>query len=253
MNRTFVTALLAMALIIAAGCDDENTSPTAQPGTVTLELAHTVDGVALALDAIQYTNAVGQRYSVETLKYYLSHIMLRSATTAHQLADLHYVDVRVPATLSMTVTDVPADTYTSLSLVYGLNEGDNMTDALPPTQENINMAWPEPMGGGYHYMKLEGQFEALPDTLGYTTHTGRNGPVDTGTPHFIEFTLDLATPLAIDGNAATLTLTQELNEWYTNPTDFTLGNGSIMGNVVLQDLLEANGADVYGDVAVSSN
>ena len=35
---------------------------------------------------------------------------------------------------------------------------------------HATMAWPVPMGGGYHYMKLEGDFN---DSLsGYGTHTG---------------------------------------------------------------------------------
>ena len=32
------------------------------------------------------------------------------------------------------------------------------------------MAWPEMMGGGYHYMKLEGAF--INDSSFYNTHTG---------------------------------------------------------------------------------
>ena len=264
MNELTRSGLLLMVglAIVAAGCDDDDPMPPAPalPGTVTLEFVHQVDGVALVLDELSYTNAVDQTYSVQVFKYYVSRLELvqSGAAGAHALApaplaDLHYVEEGIASTRSLTVADVAAGSYDRLRFVFGLNEQDNITDGLAPTLENINMIWPDPLGGGYHYMKFEGKF-FVPgsDTLNYRTHVGRTGAVGTGTPHFVA--VELPTALTVDGNSSTIEIVVNLNEWYTNPNDYTFPvNSEIMANVAVQDTLEQNGATVFTLGTVTQN
>ena len=46
---------------------------------LSLNFTHTVDGDPLEIDQMIYTNAAGQNYNVQTLRYLMSDIMLHTA------------------------------------------------------------------------------------------------------------------------------------------------------------------------------
>jgi len=241
-----LVVLLAM-VVVALGCSDDD---SLAPGSISVILDHNVSGDTLTFNSIEYMNEVGQMYSVETLMYYVSRFSFqRTDGSTHDVSLVHYADPEESSTTTFTVSDVPAGDYTSISFTFGLNETDNVTDGLPPTQENLNMAWPAPMGGGYHYMKLEGKYrDSVGDTLSYGTHTGRNGTV----PHFFRVSLPFSL-ITVDDNTHTLTLSMDINEWYTNPNDYAFPEPPmIMGNVALQDTLAENGETAFS-VSVALN
>jgi hypothetical protein len=46
---------------------------------------------------------------------------------------------------------------------------------LSTTLDNLNMAWPTAMGGGYHFLKMEGHYlDSLNTNQGYAIHIGKN-------------------------------------------------------------------------------
>ena len=102
------------------------------------------------------------------------------------------------------------------------------------------MEWPVPMGGGYHYAKIEGQYITADNYFNF--HSGMLN----GTPY--EVHVDLKNQaFTVSGDSLHLNLQMEIQNWFTNPTnwDFTYWGGGIMGNPDAQKTMQGNGVDVF--------
>src|SRR5690606_31964143 len=117
------------------------------------------------------------------------------------------------ATNRFDLGTLAAGTFSGATVLLGLPPSLNLTGVLPNTPENINMAWPVPMGGGYHFMKFEGHFTHNGSISGYAMHIGRdeNLPV-------------CAMPRAVtlDGSAGELVLRFNLNGVFRDPHTYDL-------------------------------
>ena len=249
-----VHTLSVVALAAACTPAEGEGEGEGEPGQATLSvrLAHLVDGTAIELDtATPFTNAFGNQYGVTRLSYFLSNLTLTMAGgDTLSAAGGRYVHHDTPETMTVPLDgEVPAGGVQSLSFVMGLPPDLNQSGAFPDAPEAL-MEWPEMMGGGYHFMKLEGKFIATSgNPESYATHSGGLDGVD----YSFAVTLDgSALTLAEGGNA--LELVMNIDEWYTNPTDWDFNDyfpGGIMHDADAQAILKANGADVFtlGDVA----
>ena len=237
LNSLFL--VLFVGFFFACDSDDETSNAVA----VTFEVEHKVGSESLAFDEILFVNEAANSYSVETLKYFLSDITLHEEDgSTVLLKDVQYVDARELSTLSFAgMTQLAKGTYTKISLVFGLNESRNVSGDFPNTPENA-MEWPEPMGGGYHYMKLEGKYEVDGETFNYNTHTGAT----MGVPYHVEIDIE-DFRLKTDGDDVTITLTMDLNKWYSTPNvyNFETFGQAIMGNPTAQETLSQNGYNVF--------
>ncbi|MCB2221129.1 MAG: hypothetical protein KQI35_12095 [Bacteroidetes bacterium] len=248
MHKNKITRLLL--LLLAAGfiftsCkkdndEDENPTPASQV-QLNFNFSHRVGSSTLNYDVMGYSNAAGNNYSVITLKYFISDIRLNKADGSSVLIDEeHYVDGTDYNTLLFTPeTKVPEGEYSSISFIFGLNEEKNITGAYPNPPES-NMEWPVPMGGGYHYMKLEGKLDSAGTIKNYQAHTGAT----MGTPYYIEVELPSSSFTAADGKI--ITIGMDINKWWSTPNTLDLNDvSSIMGNPAMQQNLHENGADVF--------
>ena len=134
---------------------------------------------------------------------------------------------------------VPAGNYESVQLFIGLDDETNVTGGLPNTKENVDMAWPEHMGGGYHFLKCEGHYQdPNAATVGYAMHMGGNET---------RITVTIAKAFTLAKDSPSLTLAMNLDEWYQNPHEYNFdvdGNYTMHDDVAKQKLKE-NGADVF--------
>ncbi|MBK7086346.1 MAG: hypothetical protein IPH53_17500 [Flavobacteriales bacterium] len=156
--RRFPPLLIVGLSILNSACqkdEDDPPAPTPTSVAVALKVEHHMDGVPLIFDTILYTTAAEHAYSVSRLEYYLSEIILFGAgsTPNDTLRGPYYVNGS--GTTSFTVGELPAAEYSGAALLLGLPQELNVTGGLPNTMENVNMAWPDPMGGGYHFIKFE--------------------------------------------------------------------------------------------------
>lgn len=240
--RTLFSAMLLTALLLA-GCD--STDPEARPGEVEFHLEHTVDGAPLTFNQARYTSAAGHTYSVTLLEYLISHVTLhREDGFTFEAMPAHYCNADDHDTEHHTVTDVPPGHYTKVTFSFGVPASDNDFGSLPRTTDFDNMMWPAmpPMGDGttdrYHYLRLEGQYD---DGAGsFRVHMGPTGGND--------YSFDVSTPidLTIDGNEWEVSVTMDVNQWFTNPNTYDFADyGMIMGNASAQQMLQANGASVF--------
>lgn len=245
-------ALVAGGLIVAAGCDDA-AGPSEGSGTLVLRFDHTVDGAELVLDQMVYTNAAGNPYSVTLLEYVVCHFALEAEIPSQE--DLtthvvHYRDQAQESTRDLVLENVPAGDYSTLRFIFGLPGDDNVTGAFPDL-DAAGMAWPAMMGGGYHYMRHEGNYlDGQSQTVGYTTHTGPSGGADFS----VEVALDLDAAggglrhgfSIAESGTTTVWLSMNVNEWYANPNVYDLNDhGAIMGDPAAQQALQENGANVW--------
>lgn len=232
------------------------------PTHLTIHFTHTVDGVPLEITTdnsnLPYTNAAGQNYNVKKLQYLISNIDMHSESGNIDLKGIHFVDASDPSTLKLNLGELGIGHHSGLRFTLGLTSGANISNAYVNEDFHATMAWPEMMGGGYHYMKLEGNFDN--ETTFYNTHTGPlpvtlidgNGDGFIVNDHSITYSSgclnsDASSFYVSDGlGDVTITLNMELNKWYSTP-NITLTTDGIMGNEQMQISLKNNGGCIFSN------
>jgi len=248
-SRTYqINFVLITFLFLLVSCKDENVEPV-QPHFV---FKTNVDGNQLEKGVMKYTNKTGNIYQVDELQYFISEIQFTTTDgqvfTIESDSAIHYVDIDIPSTLEWTPSDLLLVTsYSSISFVFGINEPKNKIGLFvnPPERD---MFWPDMMGGGYHYMKMNGKWKASGDTIKpFNLHLGI-GMNEDGTvfyQNYFKVTLPLNVQTNPDKNEFTITM--NIEKWFEAPNlwDWNITGGQIMQN---QDaMLNAckNGANAF--------
>jgi len=235
---------LAFALLPVGGCSDGSATG---PGTVVIELEHTVDGAPLELNTGQYVNAAGNPYTVSVLEYVLSDFHFHpSASSAspgehYEAPVAHYASQADASTRSIVLDQVSPGDYAEVHFVCGIVGSKNVSDAYPDL-DLAGMAWPEPMGGGYHYLRNEGNYvDQNQQARAFTTHLGPSMGTDFSTEPSFDYGFTVKS-----GETTTIRLVMDVNEWYANPNTYDFGDhGAIMGDPAAQQILQANGVTVW--------
>lgn len=173
LTKFYSGILLLTALV--TGCNKHNSSnPTFSKAHFDFNLK--VGSTTLELDTMKYFNAAGNPYGVNRMNCYISAITLKRADGKKYTSNkVFYIDPTVTSKSFFNLDSIPPGTYTEISFLMGLDSAHNKTNALPANLDNLNMAWPDMMGGGYHFLKLEGNFADLGGSKkGYAVHLGRN-------------------------------------------------------------------------------
>ena len=239
------TIYFAIILILFSSCSKE------EPTTLSINFTQTVDGETLLMlccggeGDLPYTNEADEKYNIQTLKYIISNIELHDGDgITTRIKDVHFVDLADELTRQFETKEVRNGNYTSLSFTMGLDESMNISDAYLNEGWHATMFWPNMMGGGYHYMKLEGAYNN--DSTFYNTHTGSTAGVD------YSFNIDLPINLNIEnylGNIA-IDINMEINNWYKNPNIYNF-SAAIMGDTSKQILLQQNGLEDVFSVSIN--
>jgi len=127
-----------------------------------IHFSQTVNGDPLILDSMIYINQSNINYSIQTVRYLISNITLHTNDNTNILIDnVHFVDVSIDSTLKISIPQISSNNYTSISFTMGLSYEQNFTDLFLNENFFPSFAWPEFLGGGYHYMQLEGDFNTV--------------------------------------------------------------------------------------------
>ena len=232
-------ALLFVFVFFSCKKEKDNSQPVTAESSLEIKFRFEVDDVPLTFNSLVYVNEAGNQYSVNTIVFYLSQIsLMREDSTYVPLKDYVYVDASSTGTLEFTAHSIPEGCYTGLSFNIGIDSAHNVPGGLAATPENLAMEWPVPMGGGYHFLRLEGYFADSSGTPGFAMHLGTNACL---------CKIQLPLSLCLSGQTSTKTLVMNVNEWFRNPAvfDFNIDGNYIMGNAAAMQKLSANGIDVF--------
>jgi len=118
-----------------------------------LVFQHQWDGEPFRTDlATSYTNAAGNTFTWQNLHYIISDLTITGNDEVIRVEhpQVHFID---RDTTILLIYQIPVGEYNNISFIFGLDERRNQTGLFP---EISDMFWPEHMGGGYHYMMLDG-------------------------------------------------------------------------------------------------
>lgn len=248
MKKTPLLFLISLMLIVS--CSEDNDDNVSQVN-VTFNFSHNWDETPVTntdFNTIQFTNANGEQMSITKLRYLISNITFTSTNGERLvLAGYNLVDVTNTTNLSFTsLTNIPIGKYNNVSFTFGFNNDDNYNNYT-----DLNSAsWTVPamLGGGYHYMQLEGKFIDNTSTeTGYAYHAIR--AVDNSkTPQEFQdtfFEVDLGEVTIT--NQATFNIKMNISEWFKNPNTWDLNvlNNTLMPNFNAQVMMFENGQDVF--------
>lgn len=159
-----------LILIAFAGCKRENAEQPLIQFSVPVEFRFS--GEEVVPDTLRYTTPSGYLISVSRLEFYLSNPSTTIAEGSIVTDKTTYINLKAPSTHKVFFSLPDGKFGSEAHIVFGVAKSRNKADGLENTSTNINMAWPIPMGSGYHHIKYEGHFVENGQTLGFALHTG---------------------------------------------------------------------------------
>jgi archaellin len=170
--------ILAGGLLMAnlfAGCEkDKDPEPTPTPST-TQELALVFRPVAGSDDvdfATVHTSNSGQKYTVSTLRYYMSNIRLIKSDNSEYPLTGKYLLVQ-PSVSHVHLGQVPLGSYKGIKFAIGIDSATNHMDPAlypagnPLAQQNPSMHWN--WNAGYIFLQIEGSCDTTSGNTGVLT------------------------------------------------------------------------------------
>ena len=226
-------------------------------GKLSLHFSFSVDERELQVGKMIYTNALGNLYQVDDVRCFISDIQLfydhGKQLSITDNKSIHYIDCSISSTLQWDISDyIPARNYDSIRFTFGLPPVKNISNSFVNPPES-NMAWPRELGGGYHYMQINGKWDNGGSNSPFLLHTGigtiyhPDSSVQYIHNHFT-VTLPEANIVVAPDKMSTITLNMNINNWFSNPQDFDLrlwADKPIMQSQEAQSILKGNGWDVF--------
>lgn len=248
-----ITPIFLIFLVNLFSCsEDIDDKVSKSEASITFNFSHNWDGNEVTnadFNTIKFINANNDQLSIERLRYLISKITFtRNNNEKFILNGYNLVDVTNNENLSFTPTNsIPAGTYNNVAFTFGFNNEDNSNNYA-----DLNSAsWfvPEMLGGGYHYMQLDGKFINNADKeQGFNYHSIRavanpgpnpTFPQDT----FFEVSLGEVTVF----NDTTFNIEMNIAEWFKTPNNWNLNelNQMLMPNANAQIMIFKNGQNVF--------
>lgn len=224
MKSIKLSALALTAIVVLASCKKktETADPVITPATanVTINFANEVDGQPIELGKMKYTNAAGNMYQVDLLKYYVTNIILvKSDNTELNLGNYDLIDASNLATCKVDGASVPNATYTKIKFNVGVPPSRNHTGAQDGDLDPIlGMIWD--WNTGYVFFKHEGKYiNSSSQTKNLAFHLATDRA-------FTSIEVPLSTSLVVNGTDKKVYLKFNLNKLYTTPVniDFNVDN-----------------------------
>lgn len=210
--------------LVVCSCSEDGDEKT---GSMEIEFDNVVGDADLALETAgePYTNAASESYAVTALKYYISHISLHRSdgfvfedAVSHDGSSGYYlIDETDPGSLHVSLENVPAGDYTSISFTVGvdpevLHDG-TLTGAL---DENKGMFISE--SEGFIFLKFEGHSASADQAIRYHV-SGSAAPAD----NLLTKTVDIGpTPAMVRGDKTPkVHLIIDVNGFFASPNEIS--------------------------------
>ncbi len=248
----FFTYILLTLLSCNSNDDSESQA------SITFNFSHKWDTTEITntdFNTIRYTNANGDLLSITKLRYLISKISFQKDNEEIFVLDgYNLVDVTNNTNLSFTpTTTIPVGTYNNVTFTFGFNNEDN-TDGAYTDLNSVSWNVPAMIGGGYHYMQLEGKFIDQTSTeTGYAYHAIRAVDNSGATPVFQDTFFNVNLGEVIISQNTTLNIAMNIAEWFKTPNTWDLNtlNNMLMPNFNAQVMMFENGQNVFSLSSIS--
>ena len=151
-----------VSILMVSGC--KKTDEDAVFGGISLNVNHEVEGEKLKTDALIYTNLAGNRYMITEIQWFISDINLIKVDgeaveiSKNAMENIFYIDTDIEETWTISSNNpIPSGNYKAISFTFGIDKETNTSHRFVNPPESF-MFWPDYLGGGYHYMKLNGKW-----------------------------------------------------------------------------------------------
>ena len=249
--KHFLILLLYSFILISCSSDDDE---LIKEVSVKINFTQNWDGTTIQksdLSTTEYTNKLGTKLSVDRLRYLISNITLTNGadkktilteTRNNEQKAYKLVDLSKDESLIFNSSEKMSEGVYNLSITFGFKNDDNFK---AEGYADLNLAsWnvPDMLGGGYHYMQLEGKFlNKNLEQQGFAYHTIGAYNSTTKEVEDTSFVVDLGA-ISIKNNA-TIEVKMNVAEWFKNPNEWDLNtlNSMLMPNFEAQKIMSANG------------
>jgi hypothetical protein len=216
-----------------------------------MKMDHNYGGTSVMpsdFDSLVYTNDKGTVHSITKLQYLVSDFVLYKADGDSIVVEgYNFVDFDNTNSFAYsfpTEMHVPTGDYTGVGFTWGFDEADNTSGAYADLNA-ASWSWPAMIGGGYHFMKLEGKFiDSNTDTTAFAFHNGTAS--NNGNHEANHFYVKLNQSFTLS-NDVSISLNMDLSEWFKNPNQWDLDalHAMLMPNYTAQTMMNANGRSVF--------
>lgn len=234
---SFASLSVLVFVLLFTACDfNSDNSSHKKFGKLEFDFSHDVQ-----MDTFMYVNAAGNPYLVSEIQYFISDVKLYSPNGDFILLDvdedIHYVDTDIPETFVYSLLDsIPVGDYSKVSFTFGINEEKNQAMLFVNPPESF-MFWPRYLGGGFHYMKLNGKWNNLEgNTKVFNFHLGigqnydDEGKVESFIQNYVEVVLPNSAISIKNGKSLKMSIHMKVENWFEGPNiyDFNVHGGKIM-------------------------
>ncbi len=275
---------LVLVIGISVSCKKNPATKNDTYGAVRMNIRHSISGNDFVKDTLQYANVAGNRYLISEIQWFLSNVIFEKSdgtlVKSGQSEDIYYVDTDIPENCSVLISNLPVGDYKSIQFTFGLDEITNTSFRFVNPPESF-MFWPEYLGGGYHYMKLNGKWLNTNDELApFNFHLGigqlswnktfnDTDFFDFGLANAYEHCEGFAPPFKlarisqfvqnyfissqeieftiVEQSNTTFSLEMQVDKWFDSdqPFNFDSWGGSIMQQQPAQEMARLNGQKVF--------
>lgn len=190
----------------------------------------------------EFLNKTGSKLTLSRLRYLISRISLvDGAGDTTKFNNYKLLDISKPDSLTHTLSKKISEGSYKLLFTFGFKNEDNIS-GIHPKLNSADWNVPDMMGGGYHFMQLDGKFK---DTLGaekpYNFHTIK--AYDKEKDSVIDTSIPIITPFILLKNDATIEIKMNVAGWFKSPNDWDLNKKSIdlMMDFEAQETMYENG------------
>ena len=257
-----ISTIFALSLLLLSSCNEDSGY-----GYVRFVFQHNWDNDIIKIDGTTpYTNAAGNIVTFSNLEYIISHLGIygNSFLTFDDPTNVRYISNDSLYSTMLLTHRIPSGPYQGIHFRFGLNHTDNVSNLFtnPPQKD---MFWPENMGGGYHFLKIDGKWRnpGEPTDQGFGLHLGTlkkdcydtiwNADtifrVDTIPETFSNyFPVLIPKSFRVEKNEiTTVTIIMNVKQWMETPYrwDFNVMSAAIMSREHAMDSLVTNGQNVF--------
>lgn len=246
--------ICSLSLLLSCSSDDDN-----QNYNVALNFSHTWDGTTVThtdFNTLKFTNANGEQLSIERLRYVISDLTFRNSNGETKVIEgYNLVDVTNAQNLTFSpAATIPKGSYTNVSFTFGFKNEKNL-DGIYQDLNSASFGVPAMLGGGYHYMQLDGKFLNNTNTeQGYNYHAIRAADNPGANPTFPQDTFfEVHLGAVTISKNTTLTIEMNIAQWFKTPHTWNLNtlNQMLMPNSAAQIMMYDNGQNVFSLTSIN--